>query len=93
MTISSSILCIQTKSEAAPYQQSPDHENRWVTMYIQMSRLNLDKIGKMKMEIFINGRENDGVTTKRIKGDVPGHHNGQVSSNYNHKSLSCKYLL
>jgi len=47
-------------------------------MYIQMSRLNLDEIGRMKMEIFINGRENEGKTIKRFRGDNQGQHNAAV---------------
>ena len=47
-------------------------------MYVQMSRLNLDQIGKEKMKIFINGRENEGATFTRRKADVTGHAKAKV---------------
>ena len=48
-------------------------------MHVQMSRLNLTETGKEKMKIFINGRENEGSTIWRKRGDVKGHHNAMVN--------------
>jgi len=64
-----------SKCEAAPYQQAPGLETRWSTMYVQMSRLNLDESGKQKMKIFINGRENEGSTIWRKRSNMKGNTN------------------
>lgn len=47
-------------------------------MHVQMSRLNLDEIGKEKMKIFVNGRENEGSTIWRKRANVKGQHNAKV---------------
>jgi len=71
-------ICLKSKCEAAPYQQAPGLETRWATMHVQMSRLNLDEIGKEKMKIFVNGRENEGSTIWRKRANVKGQHNAKV---------------
>ena len=66
------LIFFKSKLEAAAFQSSPNHEQRWVTLYLQMGRLNLDSSGRQKMEIFVNGRENEGETNYPSHFGNPG---------------------
>ena len=62
---------------AVPAQGSPNHQHRWASLYVQMNQLNLDFTGRAKMEIFVNGRVNEGVQRRLKHYGNPGKRQGR----------------